>query len=110
MSSIIETAYGEAGEGGGMSAVQRTLDLVRGFYDTMPKGSRYYLTTMAKDAAGLLDRHRLHDAIEELREAAIDESVGRITILILYDTEADERAAVAAQDAARASGEGARSA
>ncbi len=69
-------------------AQQTTLDLVRGFFGTVPPGSRYYLTTLAKDAAGRHDEDRLHAAIAELREATADESVGRITLLILYDEEA----------------------
>jgi hypothetical protein len=68
-------------------AHQTTLDLVRGFFGTVPPGSRYYLTTLAKDAAGGHDEDRLHAAIAELREAAADASVGRITLLMLYDSE-----------------------
>ncbi len=68
-------------------AQQTTLDLVRGFFGTVPPGNRYYLTTLAKDAAGRLDEDRLHAAIAELREATADESVGRITLLLIYDSE-----------------------
>jgi len=67
-------------------AQQTTRDLVRGFFGTVP--GRYYLTTLPKDAAGRLDEDRLHAAIAELREATADESVGRITILLIYDEEA----------------------
>ncbi len=69
-------------------AQQTTLDLVRGFFGAVPPGSRYYLTTLAKDTAGVHDEERLHAAIAELREAAADASVGRITLLLLYDQEA----------------------
>lgn len=70
------------------TTVPATLDLVRGFVGTLPPGSRYYLTTLARDAAGRHDKHLLHDVITELREASADASVGRITLLVIYDEEA----------------------
>ncbi len=68
-------------------AQQTTRERVRGFVGTLPPSNRYYLISLAKDAAGRHDKHLLHDAITELREAAADESVGRITLLVLYDSE-----------------------
>jgi len=69
-------------------AQQTTRERVRGFVGTLPPGNRYYLISLAKDATARHDKHLLHDTITELREAAADESVGRITVLLLYDKEA----------------------
>lgn len=69
-------------------AQQTTRERVRGFVGTLPLGNRYYLLSLAKDAAGRHDDDLLHDAIIELREAAADESVGRMTLLLIYDKEA----------------------
>ncbi len=69
-------------------AQQTTRERVRDFVGTLPPGNRFYLISLAKDAAGRHDQDLLHDAITELREAAADESVGRITLLIIYDEEA----------------------
>ncbi len=69
-------------------AQQTTRERVRGFVGTLPPGNRFYLLSLAKVAAGRHDQDLLHDAIMELREAAADESVGRITLLIIYDSEA----------------------
>ncbi len=65
------------------------IDLARKMLGELPDGARFYASSWYTIASGRNDwqsaEERRRAVVAELKEASADESVGRISIIIVYD-------------------------